>query len=160
MSHSGSSKSLGDVAGKETKAYDFAKKKPGKEGRPVPIWANFFPVKVNCDTIYHYNIDIQLHDFIRERDDKNVPQRNRLVQQKRIYSEDLVNVFQRLTKQETTLFSSEPIYDGTLSEPGRPRFIRQLINFLSSSSVLICFQVRRISTQRLRSTSKIEQRSK
>ena len=109
--------SFGDVAGKEYKDYEFAKKKPGKEGKEIPVLANFFPVKVNCGTIYHYNIDIQIHDFIRERDDKNVPQRNRLVQQKRIYSQDLANVFQRLIKQETSLFSSEPIFDGKLSEP-------------------------------------------
>ena len=115
MARSPSFTSFGDVSGK---GYEFAKKKPGREGREIPVLANFFPVKVNCGTIYHYNIDIQIHDFIRERDDKNVPQRNRLVQQKRIYSENLAKVFQRLTKQETSLFKSEPIYDGKLSVTG------------------------------------------
>jgi len=95
--------------------FDFAQKKFGREGREVPIVTNFCPIKVPNITLYHYNIEITVHDFIREKDDKNVPQRNRILQQKRMVRECNFSVFDRLIKQETSVFSpsSEPIFDGS-----------------------------------------------
>ena len=74
-----------DVDQSEYKEYDFAKKKYGRDGKPVAIFANYFPISVKTKIIYHYNIDIQIHDFVNNDGDKNVPQRNRLQQQKRLY---------------------------------------------------------------------------
>lgn len=103
---------LGDAGQGTYEEYDFAVKKYGREGREVPIYANFFNIKVNSRIIYHYNIDIQVQDFIREQGDKNVPQRNRLLQQKRLFNDCNYAIFERLIKQETGLFGSEPVFDG------------------------------------------------
>ena len=103
---------LSDTAQGSYQEYDFATKKYGRDGREVPIFANFFNIEVNAKKIYHYNIDIQVQDFIREQGDRNVPQRNRLLQQKKLHNECNYEIFQRLVKQEAGLFGSEPVFDG------------------------------------------------
>jgi hypothetical protein len=52
-----------------------------------------------------------VHDFIKEKSDKNVPQRNKL-QQKKLYKDSNFAVLERFIKQETGLFSSESVFDG------------------------------------------------
>ena len=108
----GSMSTLSDPAQGSYQEYDFAVKKYGREGREVPIYANFFNIEVNTKIIYHYNIDIQVQDFIKEQGDRNVPQRNRLLQQKKLYNDCNYAIFERLIKQETGLFGSEPVFDG------------------------------------------------
>lgn len=108
----GSFSTQGDIGQSSFKDYEFAQKKYGKDGIQTQIYANFFPLQVNTRKIYHYDIDISPTDTIKEQGDRNVPQRNRLLQQKKLFKHCNFEVFERFVKQETALFSSKPIFDG------------------------------------------------
>lgn len=94
------------------RTYEFAKKKYGKSGKQIPVFSNYFPIKVNCRKIYHYNIDIQVHDFVKDPSDRNVPQRNKLSQQKKLFKDCNFVVFEKFIVEHKELFASEPIFDG------------------------------------------------
>lgn len=76
------------------KTYNFAPKKYNTRGRPIPIYANYFPINIRCKTVYRYGIDIQQSDFVPNKEDKKVPQRNKMAQQKRILKENNFAIFE------------------------------------------------------------------
>lgn len=112
-SKSNADSSASNVPKDALKDYEYPQKKRGKDGEPIPIFVNYFKIgEIKCPLLYRYYITISVKDFVRDRQDQNVPQRNRMKKQKKIKEEENYLIFKKFHEQNQPLFSSRPVYDG------------------------------------------------
>lgn len=95
----------------------FAQKKSidNEQLQRCQIDANFARIELNpqkCSKVYHYTIEISMVDKVQNKDDKNVNQRNRLRQQKKIVSSSNLQIFQQIVDANRNIFGNiDPVFD-------------------------------------------------
>lgn len=84
--------------------YQFAEKSYGRGGASCKVISNYASLKIKSNIIYHYTIEINIQDNVKNDDDKNRNQLNKIKYQKRMINKSNFEIFKRLVEENRNLF--------------------------------------------------------
>jgi len=111
-SMSGSISSSMRSAGGDRDDYEYAKKKYGRDGKPCEIYANFFPLRVNCKKFIFIILKFNCTISLKIKKIKMFHKEIVWCFKKKMIKGSNFAIFERFINENNTLFSSEPIFDG------------------------------------------------